>query len=167
MAKPLYVYTGSDWVPVATELSDLVNYVTKNNSEANYLTLKSPKEIITVSATALSGSTDIDLLTSSVYYYTSDASGVWGLNFRGDASTSLNSILSIGQSISCAVLVTQGATAYYHDGTQVDSASPTVKWQGGTAPTSGNANSIDVYSFTIIKTADAVFTVLASQTQFA
>jgi hypothetical protein len=43
----------------------------------------------------------------------------------------------------------------------------TPEWQGGAAPTAGNVNSIDVYSYTIIKTGSATFTVLASQTQFA
>ena len=64
-------------------------------------------------------------------------------------------------------MLTQGSTAYYLNAYQVDGGSVTPKWQGGTAPTAGNASGIDAYSFTIIKTADATFTVLASQTQFA
>jgi hypothetical protein len=63
--------------------------------------------------------------------------------------------------------LTQGATAYYLNVYQVDGTGVTPKWQGGSAPTEGNASGIDSYSFTIIKTADATFTVLASQTQFA
>jgi hypothetical protein len=63
--------------------------------------------------------------------------------------------------------MTQGSTAYYLNAYQVDGVSVTPKWQGGTAPAGGNASSIDSYNFTIIKTADATFTVLASQTQFA
>ena len=44
----------------------------------------------------------------------------------------------------------------------------TPKWQGGTAPSAGNASSIDVYVYTIIKTAATpTYTVLGSQTQFA
>jgi hypothetical protein len=50
---------------------------------------------------------------------------------------------------------------------QVDGSSVTPKWQGGTAPTAGNASSIDTYSYTIIKTGSAAFTILASQTKFA
>jgi hypothetical protein len=41
-----------------------------------------------------------------------------------------------------------------------------VKWSGGTAPTGGNANSVDVYTYTIIKTANSTYTVLANQTQY-
>ena len=81
--------------------------------------------------------------------------------------TNVNANLAIGQSVTCAVLATQGATAYYLNAYQVDGASVTPQWQGGSAPTAGNASSTDVYTFTILKTADATFTVLASQTQFA
>jgi hypothetical protein len=75
--------------------------------------------------------------------------------------------MSTGQSVTVAFLVTQGGTAYYNNVVQVDGSSVTPKWQGGTAPTAGNASSIDVYSYTIIKTGSATFTVLASQTKFA
>jgi len=49
----------------------------------------------------------------------------------------------------------------------MDGSSVTPKWQGGTAPTAGNASSVDVYAYTVIKTANATFTVLASQSRFA
>jgi hypothetical protein len=49
----------------------------------------------------------------------------------------------------------------------VDGTTITPKWQGGTAPSAGNASSIDSYTFTIIKTASATYTVLASQVKFA
>jgi hypothetical protein len=68
-----------------------------------------------------------------------------------------------------ALLVQTGATtAAYPTAITVDGSAPAViKWLGGTAPTAGNASSIDVYSFTVIKTGSATFTVLASQAKFA
>lgn len=124
-------------------------------------------ETVTVSATAATGTTNYDITTQSVLYYTSNASGNWTVNFRASSGTSLNTALSVGQSVTAVFMVTQGATAYYNSAVQVDGSSVTPKWQGGTAPTAGNASSIDVYSYTIIKTANATFTVLASQTKFA
>ena len=64
-------------------------------------------------------------------------------------------------------MVTNGSTAYYPTAFQIDGVSVTPKWSGGTAPSSGNANTIDVYTFTIIKTASATYTVLGAQTKFA
>lgn len=123
-------------------------------------------ETTTVSATASTGTINYDVLTQPVLYYTTNASANWTMNFRGSSSASLNSIMSVGQTVSVTFLSTQGATAYYNNAVTIDGASVTPKWQGGTAPTIGNASGIDVYTYAIIKTANATFTVLASQTQF-
>jgi hypothetical protein len=79
----------------------------------------------------------------------------------------LNTLLATGESISASFLVTNGATAYYNSVVNVDGSAVTPKWQGGTAPTAGNASSIDVYTYVIVKTASATFTVFASITKFA
>lgn len=123
-------------------------------------------EKITVSATAATGTIAYDVTTQAVLYYTTSASANWTLNIRGDGTNSLNTLMDIGESLTVVFAVTNGATAYYNNALQIDGSSVTAKWQGGTAPTSGNASSIDVYSYTVIKTASATFTVLAAQTQF-
>lgn len=66
------------------------------------------------------------------------------------------------------MLVKNGATPYYLTDMTIDQSSQgrTLYWQGGTPPSSGNANSIDVYTFAIIKTGNATYDVLASQTKF-
>jgi hypothetical protein len=127
----------------------------------------SPLETITVSATAATGTVAVDVVTSGAKYYTSNASADWTFNFRGDGTTTLNSLLATGQAITVAFLVTNGASAYRPTAFQVDGSVVTPKWSGGTAPAAGSANSIDSYTFTIIKTANATFTVLGSQSKFA
>lgn len=126
-------------------------------------------EVVTVSATAATGTINYDVTTQSVVFFTANAAANWIINFRGSAGTTLNTLLAIGQSVTVVHMVTQGATAFYNTTIQVDGATAgvTTRWQGGTAPTSGNASSLDVYSYTIVKTASATFTVLASQTRFA
>jgi hypothetical protein len=120
-----------------------------------------------ISATGLSGTVNYNALDGAVAYITASATGNWTLNLRGDGSTTLNSVLATGDTFTFVVLATQGATAYYQSGMQIDGNSVTPKWAGGTAPAAGNASSIDAYSFVVIKTASATFTVLASQTKFA
>lgn len=120
-----------------------------------------------ISATGLSGTVNFNALDGAVAYITASATGNWTLNLRGDGSTTLNSVLATGDTFTFVVLATQGATAYYQSGMQIDGNSVTPKWSGGTAPAAGNASSIDVYTFVVIKTASATFTVLASQTKFA
>lgn len=126
-------------------------------------------EVATVSATAATGTVNYDITTQSVLYYTTNASGNWTVNVRGNSTTTLNSLLSTGQCLSLAFLVKQGSTAYYNSAVQVDGTTTgvTTVWQGGAAPSSGDINSVDVYTYTIIKTGSAAFTVLASKTQFA
>lgn len=124
-------------------------------------TLLSPNERVTVSATAATGTVNFDVVTQAVLYYTTNATGNFTLNFRGDSGTTLNSILATGDSVSVVFLNTNGTTARYATAFEIDGSSVTPKWSGGAAPAAGNASSIDSYSFTIIKTASATFTVLA------
>lgn len=129
--------------------------------------LENAAELTTISATAATGTIAYDVLTQSVLYYTTNASANWTLNVRGSSGTTLNTVMSIGQTVTVTFMVTNGGTAYYASAFQIDGTSVTPKWQGGTAPTSGNASSIDVYTYAIVKTASATYTVFASQTKFA
>jgi len=124
-------------------------------------------EKVTTEATAATGTVNYDVITQAVWNFTTDASANWTLNIRGDGSNSLDSIMDTGESITVVHAVPQGGTAYYNSAVQIDGSGVTPIWQGGSAPTAGNASSTDVYSYTVIKTGSATFTVLAAQTQFA
>ena len=137
-------------------------------SVSNGATLTSPKEVATISATAATGTVNLDVSTSAVLIYTTNASANWTLNVRGNSTTTLDSIMSTGEQISVVFESPNGATAYYPTGFTIDGSAPTyIKWLGGTAPSSGNINSNDVYVYTIRKTGAGAFTVLASQNRFA
>jgi len=123
-------------------------------------------ETATTAAVAATGTINFDVNTQSVLFFTSNASANWTINIRGDSFMRLDTEMAVGQSITIAHLVTQGATAYYNSAVQVDGASVTPKYQGGTAWTAGNASSIDAYTYTIIKTGNATFSVFAAQVQF-
>jgi hypothetical protein len=123
-------------------------------------------EKATASATAATGTIAYDVLTQSVLYYTSNASANWTVNFRGNSTTSMNSFMSTGQSVAVVFAVTNGGTAYYNSAVQIDGTSVTPIWQGGTAPTAGNATSVDTYTYNIVKTGSATYTVFAALTQF-
>jgi len=158
---------GTDYVApgTATTFTALQTFAgTSSNAD---LKTSNILETATISATAATGTINYDVTTQSVLYYTSNASANWTVNFRGSSGTSLNTIMATGESLSVTFLVTQGSTAYYNSAVQVDGSSVTPKWQGGTAPTTGNASSIDSYTYVILKTGSAAFTVLATQTKFA
>ena len=128
--------------------------------------VKGLNEDINVQALAAGGTTiDFNVATASIWYYTTNATANHTLNFRYSASISLNTFMNTGDSLTVVWLNTNGATAYYPSAFQIDTVSVTPKVPA--AITAGNASSIDAYSFTIIKTASATFTVLETQTNFA
>lgn len=158
---------GTDFVAPGTATTFTATQTFNGSSSVLGAVFTDIAETTTISATAATGTIAYDVTTQSVLYYTSNASANWTMNFRAASGISLNSILAIGQTITVAFLVTQGATAYYNNVVQVDGSAVTPKYQGGTAWASGNASSIDIYTYTIVKTGSAAFTVFASQTKFA
>jgi len=134
-----------------------------------YPVLLGPEERWNVTAASASGTVNLDVLTSAVWYYTNSSSSNWTLNVRGNSTTSLNNILATGDSITTVFFATNGTTPFYQTALLVDGATSgvSVKWQNGVAPSAGNTSSIDIYSFTIAKTANATFTAFGSQTKFA
>jgi hypothetical protein len=139
------------------------------SSSVAALALNNALETCSVIVSAPAASINIDVATQSVVYYTSNATSSWTVNIRASSGTTLNSFMSTQQSVTVALLVQTGATtAAYPTAITVDGATPSlVRWLGGAAPTAGNSNSIDVYSFTVIKIGPATYTVLASQAKFA
>ena len=124
-------------------------------------------EPTTVTSVAATGTIIYEVNSQSVVYSTANATANWTLNIVCSKAMPLNAYLGIGQSVTIANMVTQGATAYYNNVLQIDGVTVTPKFQGGTAYAAGNASSIDVYTYTVTKTADRTYTVFTSQTKFA
>tara|TARA_R110000824_G_scaffold219447_1_gene406342 strand:+ start:1223 stop:3109 length:1887 start_codon:yes stop_codon:yes gene_type:complete len=158
---------GTDYVAPGTATTFTAKQSFTGSTSALAASFTNVVEPATVSATAATGTINYDVTTQSVLYYTSNAAANWTVNFRASSGTSLDTAMATGETMTVTFLVTQGATPYYNNVVQVDGSSVTPKYQGGSAPTSGNASGIDIYTYTIIKTGSAAFTVLASQTQFA
>ena len=137
------------------------------NLALNNATIENIQEPANITATAANATINIDILSNVVVYCTANATGNFTVNFRGNAGTTFNNAVPANVSVSASLVTAQGATAYYNSLVQVDGATVTPKWQGGTAPTSGNANSTDTYVYVVMKSAANTYTILASQTKFA
>ena len=146
--------TSTGTVAIASSQSDLV--------------IKGFEEDVNVVASAATGTINLEVGTASVWYYTTNATANHTLNIRYSSGVSLNTALAVGDAITVVWMNTNGATAYYPNVIQIDATTVTPKVQGGTAIAAGNASSIDVYVFTIVKTAATpTYVVLESQTKFA
>ena len=238
--------SGTQTATFSSQFADALN-ISSNSKLA--VSLPNIAETATVSATAATGTINYDVLTQSVLYYTTAATGNWTLNVRGNSLTTLNSLLGTGQSLTLAFLatnqnvasqtvtitiaspavitvpttlpangtpvvftttgalptgITAGTTYYvinasgttfnisatiggsaiatsgtqsgiqtatfsglYNTVFQIDGSTVTPKWAGAVAPTSGNNGVIDVYTYTIFKTASATYSVFATRSKYA
>lgn len=145
---------------------------TSNVQTLSNKTLASPvftgqgAETVLVSTTGFAGYT-FDVMNGALQYITAASTANGTINFRGNSTTTLNSFMAVNTTISCVLDVTNTGTAYYPNAFQIDGALVTPKFNGGTAISAGNTNSIDRYVFQITKTAANTYTVYATQVKFA
>lgn len=172
IATALKVSNSATTAASANTASAIVARDASGNFVAGKATLATA-DVTTVLETALivssgaGGTININFNTNPTVYFTSNSTANCTLNIRGTSSVALNSILATGQIATVTFLETCGAVPHYPTVYQIDGVSVTPKFMGGTAPSSGNANSVDAYTIAIIKTGNAAFTVFASQTRFA
>jgi hypothetical protein len=156
--------SSTDTLTNKTLTSPTVNTATIAGGTLANSVIKGIEEDINVVASAATGTIDFDVDTASIWYYTTDATADFTLNFRFSSGVSLDTALATGDSITLVFLNTNGATPYYPDVIEIDGSAVTPKVPA--AISAGNASAIDAYSFTIIKTDSATFTVLETQTKF-
>tara|TARA_B100000085_G_scaffold208682_1_gene192496 strand:- start:243 stop:899 length:657 start_codon:yes stop_codon:yes gene_type:complete len=127
------------------------------------------REQVFVTAGKLSDNTNIDLENGMVHLFTTAETTTATPNLRVDSSTSLNSTMAIGEAISVTIVTTAAAAGYAAtvniDGATVGTNGGTLNWTGGSAPSDGGSSGVDITAYTIMKTADATYTVIASQTK--
>lgn len=119
----------------------------------------------------------IEVKTASFHFFDADTTTNFSLNITvstieeyglyGPEPSLLNEALKDGEAITVGVAVKNGATAHYPTSLLIDGNSQSVLWADGSAPTAGNANSIDIYMYLIVKVGNASFKVYGQQNQFA
>lgn len=137
------------------------------NASTLALTTTNIAESVSLAGTAIAGYYNYNVTSQTILYVTANSTGNFVLNITGGDSTLLNNILNIGQSVTCVLMLTNGGSGYYPTSIRVDGNAATVRWQGGTAPASGNSLAVDSYTFAVVKTANATFNVFAAVAKFA
>jgi len=144
-----------------------------NNLTVNNLTISGVQSVrgvieqTKIVAAAPGATENVYLIGNSVSYWTNNTTANVTVNLRGNSTTTLDSLMAVGQSTSIALLFTNGSTGYMPNVFQIDGSTVSAKWLDNSMPSAGSANSLDIWNFNIIKTASATFTVLASQSKFA
>ncbi len=150
-----------------TDLVDLASAQILTNKTLDMPHISSILEKSSINASTPSTITNIDVKTSATWYYTANTNANFTVNLRGSSSVTLDSLLAVGDSVSITLMITNGAVAYMPSAISIDGTNVTPKWIGGAVPSAGNASSIDMYSYVVIKTAANTYTVMASQSKFA
>ncbi len=172
--------TGLKWAAVSglpSQTSNANKLLTTNGTAASWTDTLSnliqlgPMERFNVVASAATGTVNIDIKTAAVWFYTTNASANHTINFRGDSSTTLSSLLAVEDAYTVGWIINNGTTAYYPTTIQVDGTAVTPKWLNDTEPpSSSQANQtagVDSFTFTIIKTASTpTYTVLGAWAQY-
>ena len=105
---------------------------------------------------ALNGEFDFLLENGHIQTHTGSTAGTFFPDFKVSSGTSLNSVMDVGDVISCTLFVAASNTAHYcTTGIKIDDSTSnlTIEWIGSAAPTAGKGAGFDVYAFTIQKTA--------------
>lgn len=129
-------------------------------------TIKAVKEPVTVVGAAPASTTNFDVVTQAISVYNTSTTN-FTINVRGDSTTTLNSLLAVGEATTVSLFVPNGISAYYPTAFQIDGVAVTPKYQGSIAFNSGNPNCTDLYVLFIIKLATNSWSVYVSQTKFA
>ena len=118
--------------------------------------------------TSPSATTNIDVLTSALHYYTTSYSTGVTLEVRPSlSSVNLNTLMLDNQSLTVVFIMKSGNVNGKVSALTINGVSQTIKWFGGSAPAGSAGDALDAYTFTIIKTAASTYTVLGSQSKFA
>lgn len=147
------IYTGSNTFEGSSSLPALV--------------VTNAEEVVFPVAAGPTATQNVYIANGALQYFTVDAVNDWAVNFAWSSTSAFNAVAGVNRAVTVAMIVTQGATPYFPSTFEIDGVPVTPMWQGGVAPIAGDASSVDVYTFTIIKTASATYTVLGAVTKYA
>ena len=107
---------------------------------------------------------DVNLNNGMVHLFNDDNNAVCSPNII--SNNGINTDLAVGKAISVMVISKQDNSSYYANHVKIDGADVVEEWLCGVTPTTGGSSGYDVYTYNIMKTGDAAFTVFANQVNY-
>jgi hypothetical protein len=117
-----------------------------------------------VSATAISASGDCNIDSGLVHYRTANLGGTSN-TVNISSAVGVNTIMATGDIMNFTVIHAVNSSSAYINNLSIEGANQTESWVGGSAPPNGGSSGVDIYSFTIIKTADNTYTTIGNQSK--
>jgi len=124
-------------------------------------------ERVNIVANKLSAAPNINLDNGMIHHFTTAETTTATPNIISTAG--INTNMAVGDAMSVTIVTTAAAAGYaatvHIDGLPLSNNSGSLNWTGGTAPSAGGSSGVDIYAYTIIKTASAKYTAIASLTK--
>ena len=148
--------------------------ITSNVLSSNLsISLTRAIESANINVIAPNGNVNIDIANNVVYYFNANSTANITFNLRANTQNTFDSVTTIGQSVTLAMIVRHGTTRHianvYIDGGLISTGSNTIVYLGNTKPDyqAISAQETNIYGYTVLKTAANTYAVFASNSLFA
>jgi hypothetical protein len=142
--------------------------ISSNTLSSNLtLSLSRVLEEANINSIAVGGNVNIDISNNSVFFFNANTTANVTFNIRGNNNTTFDNIASIGAT-SIAIAVKHG-TVRHEANLSIDGVQQTLYYAGNTKPSNVSISSseINLFNYSIFKTASNSYVVITSNTLFA
>lgn len=120
-----------------------------------------------INSIAIGGNVDIDVVDSTVFFFNANTTANVTFNIRANTQNTFDSVTAIGETTSLAIAVKHG-TVRHEANLAIDGVVQTLYYAGNTRPANVSISSaeINLFSYSIFKTAANTYTVISANTIF-
>jgi hypothetical protein len=120
-----------------------------------------------INSIAIGGNVNIDVADSTVYFFNANTTANVTFNIRANTQNTFDSVTTIGETTSLAIAVKHG-TVRHEANLSIDGVVQTLFYAGNTRPANVSISSaeINLFSYSIFKTAANTYTVISANTLF-
>ena len=114
----------------------------------------------------LSTNDTVNIDNGNVQYFSTDDDNQGNMTTNITSNNGINNDLAVGDSTTVIIIIKPEADDDKITAITIDGSAATIQWLDGTAPTGGVSGDYDLYSFFILKTADATFTTFGNKVKY-
>jgi hypothetical protein len=120
-----------------------------------------------INSIAIGGNVNIDVANSTVFFFNANTTANVTFNIRANTQNTFDSVTTIGETTSLAIAVKHG-TVRHQANLAIDGVTQTLYYAGNTRPANVSISSaeINLFSYSIFKTAANTYTVISANTLF-
>jgi len=120
-----------------------------------------------INSIAIGGNVNIDVVNSTVFFFNANTTANVTFNLRANTQNTFDSVTAIGETTSVAIAVKHGDVRHEAN-LSIDGVIQTLYYAGNTRPANVSISSaeINLFSYSVFKTAANTYTVISANTVF-